>query len=91
MWYEGTSRRYTSGTKVKVICKGQGQITRSHFCNFGKVLSVTVAKNCVCMFYFKVYIFNFSVYEPNPPLNVVRRFVHLLDTSDADYAEELGI
>ena len=31
-----------------------------------------------------------SVYEENPPLNVVQRFVHLLDTSDADYAEELG-
>ena len=32
MWYEGTSRRYTSpGTKVKVICKGQGQILRSCF------------------------------------------------------------
>ena len=31
-----------------------------------------------------------SVYEANPPLNVVQRFVHLLDTSDADYAEELG-
>ena len=30
------------------------------------------------------------VYEANPPLNVVQRFVHLLDTSDADYAEELG-
>ena len=30
MWYEGTSHRYTSpGTKVKVICKGQGQISGS--------------------------------------------------------------
>ena len=28
IWYEGTSHRYTSpGTKVKVICKGQGQIS----------------------------------------------------------------
>ena len=30
--YEGTSHPYTSGgTKVKVICQGQGQILRSHF------------------------------------------------------------
>ena len=30
IWYEGTSHRYTSpGTKVKVICKGQGQISGS--------------------------------------------------------------
>ena len=36
------------------------------------------------------YIWFVSVYEANPPLNVVQRFVHLLDTSDADYAEELG-
>ena len=29
-WYEGISHRYTSpGTKVKVICKGQGQISGS--------------------------------------------------------------
>lgn len=34
--------------------------------------------------------FLISVYEENPPLAVVQRFVHLLDTSDADYAEELG-
>ena len=28
--------------------------------------------------------------EANPPLSVVRKFVHLLDASDNDYAEELG-
>ena len=32
MWYEGTFHRYKSpGTKVKVICKGQGQISGSCF------------------------------------------------------------
>lgn len=31
------------------------------------------------------------MYEESPPLAVVQRFVHLLDTSDADYNEELGI
>ena len=31
IWYEGTSHRYTSGTKVKVICRGQGQISGSCF------------------------------------------------------------
>ncbi|XP_052795267.1 ras GTPase-activating-like protein IQGAP1 [Mya arenaria] len=31
------------------------------------------------------------MYEKNPPLYVVQRFVHLLDTSDADYAEELEL
>ena len=25
-----------------------------------------------------------------PPLNVVRKFVHLLDMSDVDYEEEIG-
>jgi len=30
------------------------------------------------------------VYEKDPPLTVVQRFVHLLDTSDADYNEEMG-
>ncbi|KAH3833286.1 hypothetical protein DPMN_106592, partial [Dreissena polymorpha] len=31
------------------------------------------------------------MYEKNPPLAVVQRFVHLLDTSDADYTEELEL
>ena len=29
--------------------------------------------------------------DENPPLAVVRKFVHLLDASDNDYAEELGM
>jgi len=32
----------------------------------------------------------FVVHAENPPLNVVRKFVHLLDQSDTDYAEEIG-
>ena len=36
IWYEGTSHRYTSpGTKVKVICKGHGQISGSCFSKDG--------------------------------------------------------
>lgn len=31
-----------------------------------------------------------AVYDENPSLAVVRKFVHLLDASDNDYAEELG-
>lgn len=34
--------------------------------------------------------FPVSVQDDNPPLSVVRKFVHLLDASDNDYAEELG-
>lgn len=32
-----------------------------------------------------------SVNNANPPLPVVQRFVHLLDFSDVDYAEEIGM
>ena len=32
----------------------------------------------------------FSVHGNNPPLSVVRRFVHLLDIGDLDYTEEIG-
>ena len=36
IWYEGTSHQYTSpGAKVKVICKGQGQISESCFSKDG--------------------------------------------------------
>ena len=42
IWYEGTSHRYTSvGTKVNVICKGQGQISRSHLSKNGLGVSQT--------------------------------------------------
>lgn len=34
---------------------------------------------------------SFSVNNANPPLPVVQRFVHLLDFSDVDYAEEIGM
>ena len=37
VWYEGTSRRYTSGSaKVMVICQGRGQILTSHFSENGR-------------------------------------------------------
>lgn len=31
------------------------------------------------------------MHEENPPLNVVQRFVHLLDASDVDYSEEIEL
>ncbi|XP_060062495.1 ras GTPase-activating-like protein IQGAP1 [Ylistrum balloti] len=31
------------------------------------------------------------MHEDNPPLNVVQKFVHLLDTSDVDYSEEIEL
>ena len=30
------------------------------------------------------------VYGDNPPVSVVRKFVHLLDMGDVDYEEEIG-
>ena len=45
MWYEGTSHRYTSpSTKVKVICKGQGQILGSCFSKDGCFRGITVSQ-----------------------------------------------
>lgn len=34
--------------------------------------------------------FNIPAGADNPPLNVVQKFVHLLDQRDKDFAEELG-
>ena len=43
IWYEGTSHRYTSaGTKVKVLCEGGGQISRSHFSRNGCLKGISV-------------------------------------------------
>ena len=43
--YEGTSHRYTSlGTKVKVICKGQGQISGSCFSKDGCFGGISVSQ-----------------------------------------------
>ena len=33
---------------------------------------------------------SFAVHGENPPVGVVRKFVHLLDMSDLDYEEEIG-
>ena len=43
MWYEGTSHRYTSGIKVKVVCKGQGQISGSCFSKDGCFGGISVS------------------------------------------------
>ena len=54
-WYKGTSHRYTSaGTKVKVICKGQGQISRSHFPKNDRFGGISVSQTCLV----KVIIFS---------------------------------
>ena len=43
--FEGTSHRYTSpGTKVKVICKGQGQISGSCFSKDGCFRGISVSQ-----------------------------------------------
>lgn len=32
----------------------------------------------------------FTVNSQDPPVKIVRKFLHLLDQSDVDFAEELG-
>ena len=45
MWYEGTSHQYTThGTKVKGICKGQGQISWSCFSKDGCFGGISVSQ-----------------------------------------------
>ena len=43
IWYEGTSHRYTS-PGVKVICKGQGQISGSCFSKDGCFRGISVSQ-----------------------------------------------
>lgn len=40
--------------------------------------------------YYNLHSNSFVVFADDPPINVVRKFVHLLDQSDTDYAEEIG-
>ena len=47
---------------------------------------ILIGVHIQCLLYFVLL----TVYEDSPPLAVVQRFVHLLDTSETDYAEELG-
>ena len=55
IWYEGTSHRYTSpGTKVKVICKGQGQISESCFSKDGCFGGISVSQTHLAFFFFFV-------------------------------------
>ena len=45
MWYEGISHQNASaGTKVKVICKGQGQVQWLHFSKNGRFGSIRVSQ-----------------------------------------------
>ena len=45
IWYEGTSHRYTTpGTKVKVICKGQGKKSGSSFSKDGCFEGISVSQ-----------------------------------------------
>ena len=55
VWYEDTSHRYTSpGTKVKVICKGQGQsqISGSCFSKDGCFGGISVSQTHLVVLYF---------------------------------------
>ena len=44
IWYEGTSHQYTPGSEVKVICKGQGQISGSCFSKDGCFRDISVSQ-----------------------------------------------
>ena len=53
IWYEGTSHRYAPpGTKVKVICKGQGQISGYCFSKDGCFGGIRVSKAHLGVFFF---------------------------------------
>ena len=57
--YEGTSHRYTSGdTMVKVICKGQGQILRSHFQKMAILGLLVFHKHIVLLFVLRHFKFS---------------------------------
>ena len=54
-WYEVTSHRYTSaGTKVKVICNCESQISGSHFSKNGHIGGISVSQTHFVS-YFKIY------------------------------------
>ena len=47
--FEGTSHLYTSaGTKVKVICKGQSRVSRSHFSKTGYLGALCFTNTSYC-------------------------------------------
>ena len=48
--YEGTSHRYPSAsTKLKVICRGQGKIPRSHLKKKGSFGGISVSQTCLVL------------------------------------------
>ena len=76
IWYEGTSHRYTSGTKVKVkvICKGQGQISGSRVSKDGCFGSISVSQTHLVCFFHRINKFS-SVFTTSE--NVVCKLFHL--------------
>ena len=57
IWYEGISHQYASaGTKVKVICTGQGQIQRLHFSKNGRFGGICVSETHVVFYYFDYFL-----------------------------------
>ena len=57
IWYEGTSHRYTSpGTKVKIIYKGQGQISGSCFSKDGCFGDISVSQTHLGFFFFLTWV-----------------------------------
>ena len=62
VWYEGTSHLYTSpGTKVKVICKVQGQILGSCFSIDGCFLGISVSQTHLVLYIYGIwFVFLYS-------------------------------
>ena len=57
IWYEGISHQYASaGTKVIVICIGQGQIQRLHFSKNGRFGGICVSETHVVFYYFDYFL-----------------------------------
>lgn len=44
----------------------------------------------ICIMQVIITLFLLSVHSDRPSLQIVRKFVHLLDQSDLDYTEEIG-
>ena len=56
-----------------------------------RVVKCVTPVDCILLFVglFSYIVFS-AVHGEEPPLNVIRKFVHLLDMSDIDYEEEIG-
>ena len=87
IWYEGTSHRYTSpGTKIKVICKGQGQISGSCFSTDGCFGGISVSQtHLVILFLFSIFcrtLIPSARVINQPPGNETQILMHMLCKAD---------